>query len=293
MKYGSSDLPFNPDRASSNLCHLEPAVETSVSAFRELLIQHLPLEGIRSLGIVVADKTRLCEYPTYLPVLTSYLMESGISPSSITFYIAYGTHAPQSRKESREAYGESFDKFRFTHHNSRENAGFIHLGTSARGSSVNINKEVLQHDRIITFGAILHHYFAGYGGGRKLLFPGLAAYDSIMENHRIFLDFEQMGIRGGCQSGELEQNPLAQDLEEIHRMLPPHLEIHAILNSHKTVCELYAGVSYEVFRKVCKRYDSFFRRKGGPQFDLVVASAGGFPKDINFIQAHKSIHNAA
>lgn len=293
MKYGSSDLPFDPDRACSKLSHLEPAVGTSAAAFLELLIQHLPLEGIRRLGIVVADKTRLCEYPTYLPVLTSYLEENGISPSSITFHIAYGTHAPQSREESLDAYGESFNKFRFIHHNSRDQTGFIHLGLTTRGSSVKINKEVLQYDRIITFGAILHHYFAGYGGGRKMLFPGLAAYDSILENHRLFLDFEQMSIRGGCESGELDQNPLAQDLEEIHQMLPPHLEIHAILNSQKRVCELYAGVAYEVFREVCQRYDSFFRRRGGQQFDLVVASAGGFPKDINFIQAHKSIHNAA
>jgi nickel-dependent lactate racemase len=151
----------------------------------------------------------------------------------------------------------------------------------------------MHHDLLITFGAILHHYFAGYGGGRKLLFPGLAAYDSILQNHSLFLDFENMRIRKGCRSGELDHNPLALDLEEIDSLLPRRLEIHALLDSQKQVCQLYLGKDYKDFREVCHHYDSFFRSEEDRKFDLVVASAGGYPKDINFIQAHKSIHNAA
>jgi nickel-dependent lactate racemase len=83
------------------------------------------------------------------------------------------------------------------------------------------------------------------------------------------------------------------DLEEINSKLPQRLEIHAILNGDKQVCELYAGKNYRDFRKVCERYDSYFRLPDAQEYDLVVASAGGYPRDINFIQAHKSIHNAA
>jgi nickel-dependent lactate racemase len=244
-------------------------------------------------GIVVADKTRLCQYPSYLPVLSDYLIESGIRPSEITFYIAYGTHARQTEKECMESYGETYKQFRFVHHNSRAVEGKQSLGTTTRGTSVRISRELFQHDLLISFGAILHHYFAGFGGGRKLLFPGLGAYESILENHRLFLDFESRTLAAGCRSGQLDDNPLALDLEEINGLLPTRLELHAILNSQKQVCEIHAGTSYEDFRKVCSRYDQYFRSSETKQFDLVVASAGGFPKDINFIQAHKSIHNAA
>ena len=156
-----------------------------------------------------------------------------------------------------------------------------------------LQRRVLEHDLLITFGAILHHYFAGFGGGRKLLFPGLAAYESILHNHSLFLDFNTKTLAPGCQSGHLDNNPLALDLEEIESMLPPRLEIHAILNSHKQVCELYTGNNYKDFREACQAYDHYFRSTDDQLYDLVVASAGGYPKDINFIQAHKSIHNAA
>ena len=295
MKYGSREVPLAFNKEAARLSHLEPEVNFSPEQFRELLGSSLPLgDGILpDVGIVVADKTRLCQYPTYLPVLTRFLLDFGIRPSAITFHIAYGTHAPQSREECLECYGETYQHYRFVHHNSRAVEAFQDLGTTTRGTSVLISREVLQHDLLITFGSILHHYFAGFGGGRKLLFPGLAAYDSILENHRLFLDFEAKSLAQGCQSGQLDNNPLALDLEEISSMLPPHLELHALLNSHKEVCEIYAGKSYADFREVCRRYDSFFRSTEEQQYDLVVASAGGYPKDINFIQAHKSIHNAA
>ena len=295
MKYGSQNVPLAFKKESSRLSHREPPVSVNPDIFRELLATSLPLtvSEISDVGIVVADKTRLCEYPTYLPVLTNHLLEAGLLPSNITFYIAYGTHAPQSEEECLESYGETYKKFRFVHHNSRAEKGFRTLGTTSRGTSIRIAKQVLKHDLLITFGAILHHYFAGYGGGRKLLFPGLGAYGSILENHRLFLDFNTRTPATGCQSGQLDQNPLALDLEEINSTLPARFEIHALLNSQKQVCELYAGRNYADFRKVCQRYDYYFRSNDKQQYDLVVASAGGYPKDINFIQAHKSIHNAA
>jgi nickel-dependent lactate racemase len=295
MKYGSREVTLKLERETTRLVHREPSVNASPDKFRKLLATHLPFSGRRvsNVGIVVADKTRLCQYSTYLPVLTGYLQESGIPPSGITFYIAYGTHAPQSEQECIESYGETYKQFRFVHHNSRDTGAFQALGTTSRGTSVKLASEVLQHDMLITFGAILHHYFAGYGGGRKLLFPGMGAYESILQNHRLFLDYKTRSPAAGCLSGQLDHNPLALDLEEISGLLPPHLEIYTILDSQKQVCEISAGTSYEEFRKVCQRYDLFFKSTEMQQFDLVVASAGGYPKDINFIQSHKSIQNAA
>ncbi len=295
MKYGSEEYPLSFGTKTVYLQHREPALNTHPDDFQQLLASRLPISDSRitNVGIVVADKTRLSQYPEYLPVLTGYLVDSGISPSEITFYIAYGTHAPQTEQECLDCYGDTYSKFRFVHHDSRATEGFRTLGTTSRGTVVEVAKEVLQHEMLITFGAVLHHYFAGFGGGRKLLFPGLGAFTSILQNHRLFLDFSNRTLATGCQAGRLDGNPLAVDLEEISRMLPPRLEIHALLNSQKQVCELYIGESEQDFREVCQFYDHYFRWDGDEQFDLIVASAGGYPKDINFIQAHKSAHNAA
>jgi len=295
LKYDSSGYTLRFPGHRRLLSHREPKKRMDAHAFYELLYPRLE-ERIRpgsSVGIVVSDKTRRCQYELYLPVLTAILTDLGLSPRQIRFYIAYGTHARQTEEESLLTYGETYKHFRFEHHNSRLILKGRVLGITARGTLVRLREDVLEHDVLITFGAILHHYFAGYGGGRKLLFPGLAAYDSILQNHAIFLDFERYRTREGCRSGELDQNHLARDLEEIEALLPPRLEIHALLNSRNEVAEIQLGERYADFRLACQRYDECYASGEKERFDLVVASAGGYPRDINFIQAHKAIHNAA
>lgn len=295
LKYGSSEVSLTSPEDSVSLSHNEPARTVLPGDFRQEVNAYLHSLGkrITNAGIVISDKTRLCQYPVYLPLLIESLSEYGLDHKDITFYIAYGTHPAQTRQECINSYGDTYNRFRFVHHNSKDDGHLTDLGVTTRGTRVKILKEIMEHDLLITFGAILHHYFAGFGGGRKLLVPGLGGYETILQNHRLFLDFESRKLRESCQSGNLDDNPLALDLEEINSLLPKRLEIHAILNSRKEVCETHFGNGYGDFRDTCKRYDHFFRSTEGRLYDMVVASAGGYPKDINFIQAHKSIHNAA
>ncbi len=295
LKYGSKELSFTLPGHAEEISHNEPAGRVDPEKFRSDL--RACIDGfnrpVRSVGIAVSDKTRLCQFPIFLPLITGVFLERGVKKEEITFFIAYGTHPPQTEEECLRSYGETYREYRFVHHNARDEESLVLLGTTSRGTEVKINREILLKELVVTFGAILHHYFAGFGGGRKLLFPGLAGYDAILHNHSLFLDFKNRRLDPGCQSGQLDSNPLALDLEEINAKLPPKLEIHGILNSKKEVCEIHFGRNYSQFREACDRYDHYFRTPDYRQYDLVLASAGGYPKDINFIQAHKSIHNAA
>jgi len=100
-------------------------------------------------------------------------------------------------------------------------------------------------------------------------------------------------LSAGCQPGNLTGNPLAEDLEEIDTFMPYKISIHGILNSSGKVCRLIVGDTYTDFVEACQVHDSFYRYTSQHQFNLVIASSGGYPKDINFIQAHKSVHHAA
>ncbi|MEN8157893.1 MAG: lactate racemase domain-containing protein [Bacteroidota bacterium] len=308
LNYGSGEVSLALPGSAREISHREPQMGVDHDRFKRDLHSYLYSinRPVKSAGIVVSDKTRLCQFPLFLPLVTEALMAYGVKRDEITFYIAYGTHARQSEKESLESYGEIYREFRFVHHNSRDESQLVLVGTTSRGTDIRVNRAILEHDLLVTFGAILHHYFAGYGGGRKLLFPGLGGYESVLQNHSLFLDFEKQRLQPGCQSGVLDDNPLALDLEEVGEMLPGRLEIHAILNSQKEVCEISFGSGYDHFRKACARYDDHFRigdggsgdrlfdeTVDGSVYDLVVASAGGYPRDINYIQAHKAIHNAA
>ena len=59
------------------------------------------------------------------------------------------------------------------------------------------------------------------------------------------------------------------------------------------VVDYSCGASYTDFLEACALHDQHFRLPCESQYSMVIASAGGFPKDINFIQSHKAINNAA
>jgi lactate racemase len=295
LSYGRQFISFSLPSFAVIPEFSEPEYEINREIFVQELVRCLPHEkdNYREVAIVVSDKTRLCGYPEFLPWLTDVLKQQGAKKDHITFYIAYGTHPRQTEEESHNSYGAIYNEYRFVHHDCRDNTVFENLGTTLRGTPVKIRKDILNSSLLITFGAISHHYFAGYGGGRKMLFPGLSARESVYNNHSLFLDRSTRLLAGGCQPGNLEGNPLAEDLKEIDGMMPSRVSIHGILNASGKVCRLITGKSYSDFVAACRLHDGFYKLNSPQLYDLVVASSGGYPKDINFIQAHKSLHHAA
>ena len=295
LKYGKQKIEFMVPERAEFLGIKEPEFNVDRKKFERKFLESLPQtpDKYTNVGIVVSDKTRLCGYPLYLPWVLEILQRRGAKKENIHIYIAYGTHPKQTEEESLSSYGETYRGYDFIHHDCYNEAAFTRLGTTHRGTPVKIRKDILQSSLVITFGAISHHYFAGYGGGRKLLFPGLADRKSIYANHALFLDRDKKTLAEGCQPGNLDGNPLAEDLKEIDDYLPAKISIHGILNTKGEVAELLVGNSYEDFISACKMHDSYYRSGNEQQFDMVIASSGGYPKDINFIQAHKSIHHAA
>lgn len=294
LRYGEQTLACHiPDHADI-LAVNEPEQRVSREAFDRELSALLP-DNLASgpIAIVVADKTRLCDYPLVLPWLTEALLQQGASAGQISFYIAYGTHTRQSDTESLATYGPTYMDFPFIHHQCTGTDHFIDCGTTSRGTPVRIRRELVEAALIITIGAVSHHYFAGYGGGRKLLFPGLGEREAIYYNHRLFLDPSTRDLAQGCRVGQTTDNPIAEDLEEVHNLLPPYLSIHGLLDSHGRVASFRVGRSYEQFLETCLEHDRCFRYQLQRKYPVVLASTGGFPKDINFIQVHKAIDNAA
>ena len=296
FKYGKKSLCLTVAKGCDHLQIKEPEHAVDPARFKRDVHDLLPA-GLCSgtkVAIVVADKTRLCGYDRFLPDLVDILEKKGVEPDAVTFYIAYGTHARQQEDESVTAYGSLYDRYRFIHHDCRDKNNFRYLGRTRYNTRVHMRKDLLDSDLIISFGALSHHYFAGYGGGRKLLFPGLGYIEDIYHNHSLFLNRTSKRLNPGCMPGNLEGNPLADDLEEIDTFNPvPRIQIHGILNSKGEVCRLITGTTYADFSAACRRLDAYYRIKSRRQYRTVVMSCGGYPKDINLIQAHKAINNAA
>ncbi len=294
IPYGSDKLPLFCPQNRTLLQVQEPEKNVSPSLFQEQLKNYLQIQplDLHKTCIVVADKTRLCGYPEYLPLLIDTLAEAGMDTNALKIIIAYGTHPPQTKEECIEAYGEIYEQYNFIHHDCTQTGDFVDMGSTRRGTPIRFRKDLVSASAVITMGAVCHHYFAGYGGGRKLIFPGCGEREAIYTNHGLYLNKQSRMLSPGCQPGNFDDNPLAEDLFEVEEKLPAHLAIHGIIDSHGTLSELLVGNSKDTFKAACRRHGKNCEVQSSA-FDCLIASCGGFPKDINFIQAHKAIHNAA
>lgn len=294
LEFGSTTCSL-PRPAGADLLTLrDPEITITPELFRSRLHDFLTSAqlNLEKTVVVVADKTRLCGYPEYLPILFEMLEEFGLNRANFRILIAYGTHPAQSDEECLTAYGEVYTTHPFIHHDCHDITQFIESGTTERGTPIRFRSDISEATAVITMGAICHHYFAGYGGGRKLIFPGCGEKSAIYANHGLYLDRSASILAPGCQPGVLEANPLAEDLFDVEKTRPADLAIHGILDSHGHLTDLLVGSGMEDFLNACKKHGTSCEINSD-QYDVIVGSCGGFPKDINYIQSHKAVHNAS
>ncbi len=185
-----------------------------------------------------------------------------------------------------EEVGESVAK-RVKMYNSdcRAEGQFQYSGDTSRGTPVYFNKLVTEVDHIICTGSVVHHFFSGFGGGRKAMLPGVSAYETVRRNHSMMLDPDAV-------IGKLDGNPVYHDQVEGVEMCRPSFLINAVLDEQKRFLKFFAGDYITAHREACKFVDQVYGAEVKQQADLVIASCGGYPKDINVYQVQKTMDNA-
>src|SRR5205085_8213055 len=143
-------------------------------------------------------------------------------------------------------------------------------------------------------GAIGFHYFAGFTGGRKSILPGLASYGAIRQNHLLALDFDSDSVRrrAGVGPGRLDGNAVHEDMQQACAMLAPSFLINTVLNERREIVQVFCGDWRNAHRLGCAEYAGRHTAYMDEKRDIVIASCGGSPKDINLIQAHKALDMA-
>lgn len=245
--------------------------------------------------IVVSDITRQwIRYDLILPTLIAELNTAGIVDRDITLIVALGAHRPHTDQENAEIYGkEIVDRIAIKQSYALNDEDFVPVGKTARGVNVRLNREVVEADKVILTGGIIYHSMAGFGGGRKSVLPGIAAYDTIQGNHRFCLNkIEGQGLNPYCYAGSLEHNEMHQDMLEMAEMLQPDFLLNAVYTPKGEFCRFVAGHWYDAWLTGCKTVEELYGIPISGKADIVVTSSGGFPKDINFYQASKAIENA-
>ncbi|MDW7646306.1 MAG: nickel-dependent lactate racemase [Desulfuromonadales bacterium] len=240
--------------------------------------------------IVTSDITRYTGSEVYLPILVDHLNDCGIADGDMEILIALGIHRPQTEQEHRKILGPLYGRIRVSDHNCDNPADLVTLGRTAGGIPVTVNRKVTEADRVIVTGTAGFHYFAGFGGGRKGLVPGVASRETCMATHfAVFNPPEIGGKHPRAVTGVLEGNPVHAALLEAARMIGPDFVLNTVLSPRKEILGVTCGELEQAHLAACRKVNDLYAIPLEAPFDLAVVSCGGYPKDINFIQAHKAL----
>jgi nickel-dependent lactate racemase len=302
MAYGRAGYEFMMD-SKNVLAVLRPKDLPPPASEEELVKKAMenplgtpPLREIVNTGetacIVVGDMTRLwVRHHILLPLILDELNRGGIPDENITVVSATGAHREQSREEHIQIIGkEAYKRVKVVDHKCQAD-DLVDYGETTHGTPVRINREVAEADRVILTGGIVYHFLAGYGGGKKAIMPGVADYAGIMANHRLALNPDGPGLHPDVCAGKMAGNPLSDDMIQAIKKVGVDFIVNTITNDDHKIALAVAGDAVAAHEKGAALVDEYFGVTITEQADLVIASCGGYPKDINFYQTYKTTHN--
>ncbi len=296
LPYGDSTFPMEIDDRNildvlenaelPSIDHPEEAVlkaleqPTASMSLRDLLT----VKPIQRLAIVVTDHTRGCPYPTILPPLIEYIIESGVSPQSIEFLVATGTHPAMTIDQMRRQYGTSVvESFPF-HCNDCRSKDMVYMGDLIHGNPFYLNNLAVDADFLITTGVINTHYLAGFSGGRKSILPGLSSYETIRRNHSQALDRR-------VDLARLDDNPIHLEMSQAASMANVDFSLNFILDDHKQIVKIVSGDIHESFLAGAEFLKEHYSVPCNGLAEVIITTPGGHPKDRTLYHTQKCMNN--
>lgn len=243
-----------------------------------------------TVAIVTSDITRYTGSPKYLPLLVAELETAGIRREDMVVVIALGIHRGQTEEEHARILGPLAGQIRVIDHDCDDPGKLVDLGFTPDGLPVEINRTVVESDRVIVTGTIGVHYFAGFGGGRKGLVPGVASRKTCMATHfKVFNPPEVGGKHPNSIPAMLEGNPVHAAILAAARKVEPDFLLNTVLTPDKKIAGVFCGELEQAHLAGCEFARQLYTVPLDQPADLAVISCGGAPKDINFIQSHKAL----
>ena len=238
-----------------------------------------------AVAIVVDDHTRPCPTGKMLPPLLEELYSAGVKDENILIIFATGSHRTTTKEEAERLLGKDVASRIKYISNDSWGTDYVDVGTTKRGTKVMLKKAFVDADVRILTGDVEIHYFAGYGGGRKSILPGIARYDTIQDNYkRNFFD-------PNARPAKLSGNPMYENMTEAARMAKVDYTLN-VVQDEKGIVGAYAGDFDIVLKRGAALVEKICMVKAREKADIVLAAANGAPHDIDLYQAYKALHLA-
>lgn len=242
--------------------------------------------GKKGAAIVVDDLSRPTPAATVIPFLLRELTEAGVPKSEIRFVVGGGSHRPLTDAEAAKKVGTDIAaEHEVTSHNFM--AGDLGaLGSLDNGMPIYVNRVVADADFKICLGGIYPHGAVGFGGGAKLVVPGIAGFATMFYFHSF------SPSRGHAVIERTGSEPDHRDFAEaVARKLGLDVIANVVLNSRREICGLFVGDFVQAHRKgahfALDTYGTVIPETSRKETDLVVLNC--YPLDADPIQTGKAL----
>jgi nickel-dependent lactate racemase len=200
-------------------------------------------------AVLIEDLTRPSPKKIILEAVLELMEQKGIPDRNIVIVFSLGTHRGLDRDEIERAFGgDLVSRYEFINHDCRA-ADLVPAGRLKNGQAVRINRRVMEATFRLGVGSIFPHPMNGFGGGGKILFPGVADLEAITEHHFHYT------FQSGCGLGKLDGNPFYEEVCALARSVPLHFVVNGVLDQKDVLADLVAGDPIEAHRagaRICR-----------------------------------------
>jgi len=236
-------------------------------------------EGKKNVVIVVDDMSRTTPVSKILPQVLEELETAGVKRENITIILAIGAHRPMNRKDCVLKLGkEAVDTINIENHHPYEN--LIYLGESKIGTPIDVNATYHKADLKIAIGGVIPHPLPGYGGGAKIVLPGVCGIRTLEANHSAALKGVGVGL------GRMTE--LREDIEEAAEKVGLDFSINVIFNETGKIIGVFSGHFKDAHRKAMEAAKEAYTTE--ITLDNQICFFNSYPEDIELSQAFKGLN---
>jgi len=279
---GARDLELAfPESWQVEICNMAGYNRPALTPFqiRSAIRQPMGTEPIRELAknkrqavIIFDDIQRATRTAPIIPIILEELAEAGIPDDHIRFIGATGLHAAMDRYDFVKKLGEETLR-RFPVYNHNAFGSCTDIGTTSFGTPLLLNAEVMACDLKIAIGSVVPHAFAGFGGGAKIILPGMCTYDTIAAFHTLGSRFQKEHPDKPCGTGIIENNLLRLNMEETAEKVGLDIKIDTLMNSYGETAAIYAGSLKKAYPAALEDAREHYDTPQPEGCDIVVANA--------------------
>jgi len=236
-------------------------------------------KGKKSAVIVVDDMTRTTQAAKILPHVFEELDKADIGKDNIKILLAVGAHRPMNKIDCELKLGKEIaDKYSVENHHPYLN--LVNLGESKIGTPIEVNKTYYESEVKIAVGGVIPHPLAGFGGGAKIVLPGVCGIRTLESNH-------SAGMKGvGAGLGRMTE--IREDIEDIADTVGLDFSINVLMNEIGESIDLFAGHYRNAHRRTMEVAKEFYKTQLTQDNQICFLNA--YPEDSELNQALKCLN---